>query len=92
MNVNEECRYCMNYLCKKKIIYNLYIFAGYVCSSYCRNLSYKILYYDAHNRRYNTYYRKCSYCKYIFTDHNCYCLLHHCTIPIKNKYMNINIL
>ena len=92
MEVNEytECRICKNFISyiNKSTIYCWF---GFTCSIDCINISKKIKYYPTKHGR------NCEYCKYLFNKHDkgdlgiLYCLSHHCTIPIKNKYMNINI-
>ena len=102
MDTNKECRYCRCYLNRDNIYIKLYnnLFGKY-CSLYCYNISDMIL----HNTNHDDNGRLCSYCGYIFTIFTIFtsdifgntsseynCLYHHCSIPIKNKYMNINIL
>ena len=52
----------------------------------CNNSCYKLTNIRYSNRFYAAWYSRCSLCYFL---NNIY---HHCTIPIKNKYMNINVL
>ena len=86
----DKCRYCQIYIWND----HTYSRSGYHCCINCINLADKIFTY------YSKKYKKCLDCSHIIVDYNrieCkkyiyYTLCHHCSIPIKNKYMNINIL
>ena len=74
------CLCCDDMRCR--LCQELYI-SDYTCyNNYCQKYDYPI----------NLNTGRCKRCGILVMDGWARLILHHCTIPIKNKYMNVNVL
>ena len=83
-NLYISFNYSLCYVCNR--IHNSY--NSYCCES-CQN-------YSKNHSNYGNLWRVdyyCIYCyKHVLKDNRYYSMCHHCINPIKNKYMNVNVL